>query len=152
MTTTHTTTDTANQEGHAIAARLGKTVSDARAKALTKAATAGATDAQLATLASAAMVNTSGKIILPAHRYESCSRGRGWCRSADGTFANERSEKGGYVVCEAGKWTVGATDGFSREARDVFAVRVMTVSDLSIFYVAQHDPHRTNPRPNRRAA
>jgi hypothetical protein len=134
-TTLTTTAADATTAGHAIAARLGLTVSDARAKTLVRCADAGATDAQLKAIASAELANSYGKIKLPAHRYEMLSRGRGWCRSADGVFANDR-DGSLYVVTEPGQWTVGASDGFSRKDKTTYRVQRMQIGALCVFIAA----------------
>lgn len=66
-------------------------------------------------------------IVLPAHRFENLSRGRGWARKGRGNSAEwgEREENGYRVG--PGRWTVGGNDGFSRKKEDVWTVRHVTV-------------------------
>jgi hypothetical protein len=86
-------------------------------------------DATFARIASATRVKRSPNIVLPAHRFESLSRGSGWARKSRGDSAEwgERVE-GGYRV-GPGRWTVAGSDGFSRKKENVWNVQHVTVGD-----------------------
>ena len=94
----------------------GHDVSDSRCETLSLALAAGADEATLLALRDAVRVARTPSIVLPRHRYESCSHGRGWARKGQGDNATwgERV-KDGYRV-GPGTWSVGATDGFARKA------------------------------------
>ena len=118
-TTTETVTDRI--------ARLGLTdIGESRLQSLTVASEA-VDDETFARLARALRVSRSATIILPAHRFEGLSRGRGWARSGKGDAAKwgERTEKG-YRV-SAGRWIVGGSDGFSRKGEAAWTVEHVTV-------------------------
>lgn len=111
-------------------ARLGlRPSSEKRAESLALAHERGVSDTALAALAAAERLSQRQTVWLPAHHYESLSRGRGWCRQGRGDSAQwgER-EDGGYRV-GPGKWVVGATDGFSRRAEQRWIVRHVTVGE-----------------------
>lgn len=104
-------------------ARLGLAdISEARLESLLLAMAAGVSDETFRALGEAMRVNRAATIILPAHRFEGLSRGRGWARKGKGDSAEwgER-EKGGYRV-GPGRWTVGGSDGFSRKGSDSWTV------------------------------
>jgi hypothetical protein len=63
-------------------------------------------------------------VTVPAHRYESLSRGRGWARLGRGKSAvwGEGVDEG-YRLRSEGKWIIGGHDGFSRKGEDVWDVR-----------------------------
>lgn len=65
--------------------------------------------------------------MLPPHRFESLSRGSGWCRKGKGDSATwgERTD-GGYRV-GPGRWIVGGNDGFRRKGSDEWTVEHVTV-------------------------
>lgn len=90
-------------------------IPETRYKTLHLAIAAGASDAVLTQLCKAARVSRKATIILPAHRFENLSRGRGWARqgTGDNVLWGEKVE-GGYR-CGPGKWSIGATDGFQRK-------------------------------------
>lgn len=111
-----------------VLARLGiGTVSDARRENLARALELGADDATLVRLASAVRVSRRSTIVLPAHRYEGLSRGRGWARQGKGNDAvwGERTDTGYRVG--TGRWVVGATDGFSRKDETIWRVAHVAV-------------------------
>lgn len=85
------------------------------------------TDEIFALLSNSLRVRRTATMVLPAHRFEGLSRGRGWARSGrrDNAQWGERVD-GGYRV-GAGRWTVGGNDGFSRKGEDTWDVRHVTV-------------------------
>lgn len=85
------------------------------------------TDKVLGEIAKAAYVSKKPTIVLPAHRFESLSRGRGWARKGKGATAvwGERVE-GGYEV-GPGRWEVGGHDGFNRKKSDTYDVKHIQV-------------------------
>lgn len=88
----------------------------------------GADVATLTKLATALRVHRRSEVVvLPSHRLESKSRGRGWARKGRGNNVEwgERVE-GGYA-CGPGRWTVGATDGYSRKGSDEWVVECVEV-------------------------
>lgn len=103
------------------------TVSDPRLDTLRRAVSIGADEHTLALIRGAVRVSKSATIVLPANKLEGCSRGRGWARKGKGNSAEwgERVD-GGYRV-GPGKWSVGATDGFSRKRSDEWVVRNIKV-------------------------
>lgn len=86
------------------------------------------TDEIFTLLANSLRVRRRATMILPAHRLEGMSRGRGWARKGHGDRAvwGER-EDGGYRVSEPGRWIVGGHDGFSRSGENSWDVRHVTV-------------------------
>lgn len=98
-----------------------------RRESLAIAMEAGADAATLATLATALRCSRKSTIVLPAHRYEHLSRGRGWARKGTGNNAQwgERVANGYRVG--PGRWVVGATDGFQRKASDAWVVTAVQV-------------------------
>ena len=94
---------------------------------LQEAAEKGSSPEILALLLGAVLVRRKDSILLPPHRYEGLSRGRGWCRKGKGenvTWGDR--EDNGYRVGR-GRWIVGGSDGFTRKgetAWDVFHVVV----------------------------
>lgn len=107
----------------------GADVSPARRESLERAIELGADEACLTALRDATRLCRRDTIVLPAHRYESLSRGRGWARRGRGDAAvwGERVDDGYRVG--PGRWTVGATDGFSRRDSVVWVVEAVTVGD-----------------------
>jgi hypothetical protein len=95
-------------------------IRDARRASLRIAISAGADRAALRLLAEAARLSRSALVKLPQGRFADLSRGKGWCRRSDGTFAND------YRV-GPGRWTVGSTDGFRRKDRVTWDVSHVTV-------------------------
>lgn len=102
---------------------------EARLKCLAQAVELGAEDAVLEALSDALRVNMKETVILPAHRYEKLSRGKGWARKGRGSDAvwGERVD-GGYRV-GPGKWVVGGHDGFSRKGEDGWVVKHVRVGE-----------------------
>ncbi len=98
-----------------------------RIERLAEAIELGADDQALEAIRLAVRTSKSDTIVLPPHRYEGLSRGRGWCRMGAGGRAvwGERVT-GGYEVSE-GKWTVGGNDGFSRKGEDRWVVKRVQV-------------------------
>src|SRR4051812_24609057 len=79
-------------------------------------------DATFTKLANALRAARKDTVLLPAHRFEGLSRGKGWARKGRGDSAvwGERDD-GGYRV-GPGKWTVGGNDGFTRKGQDEWVV------------------------------
>ena len=106
-------TDTATER----AARLCplETIPESRLPTLEAASAFGCSDESFIRLCEANRTSREETIVLPRHRYEGLSRGRGWARSGrgDNVIWGERVD-GGYRV-GPGRWSVGATDGFSRK-------------------------------------
>jgi hypothetical protein len=104
--------------------------SEKRMESLTVAAAAGVDDATFSKIANAMRVKRNSEtIVLPSHRYEHLSRGRGWARQGKGAkvvFAD--SVDGGYE-CGPGRWSVGATDGFSRKDATEWTVSNVQVGE-----------------------
>lgn len=96
---------------------LDSDCSSARIESLQIAVELGADLATLAVLRDATRVNRQETIVLPMHRYEGLSRGKGWARKGKGSNAiwGEREENGYRVG--AGRWIVGGNDGFSRKGK-----------------------------------
>lgn len=92
------------------------------------AAALGADDAALDAIRAATIVSRSATIVLPAHHYETLSRGRGWARKGKGYPAvwGERLDAGGYRV-GPGRWTVGGNDGFARRGAASWTVTAITI-------------------------
>lgn len=88
-------------------------------------------DATFATLSNAMRLSRKETIVLPQHRFEGLSRGRGWARKGRGNTAEwgER-EDGGYRV-GPGKWVVGGHDGFTRKGSDSWEVSHVRVGDMT---------------------
>lgn len=100
-----------------------KEISDKRRESLVMAIELGASDKLLVQIRDAIRIaRNSTTIVLPSHHYEGLSRGKGWCRKGrgDGAVWGERTD-GGYCV-GPGRWTVGASDGFSRKGSDDWQV------------------------------
>jgi hypothetical protein len=93
-----------------------------RAERLARAIELGASHDVIMAICDAGRTSTTDTIILPAHRFENLSRGRGWARKGRGDSAvwGERAD-GGYRV-SPGKWVVGGNDGFSRKGEDAWTV------------------------------
>jgi hypothetical protein len=98
-----------------------------RRDTLTEAQAKGAALKVLHAIANAPRVSKSDTIVLPSLRYENLSRGRGWARKGKGSDAvwGERTDKGYRVG--PGRWTVGATDGFSRKDSCTWTVKHVQV-------------------------
>ncbi len=103
-------------------------VPSSRHATLLRAIALGAGAGALHRLAQAIRVKQGKTIVLPPHRYEGLSRGRGWCRMGRGSSVEwgEREDKGGYRV-GPGVWTIGATDGFARKGDDRWTVEHLPV-------------------------
>jgi hypothetical protein len=99
-------------------------LSDARCYNLVLAASRGATPLDLRDIAEATRTSTGDGIIVPAHRYESLSRGRGWARLGKGKDAvwGDR-EPDGYRLRKEGRWIVFGSDGFNRKGETIWDVR-----------------------------
>lgn len=110
-----------------LRARYVGEMSSARLAMLEKAIALGAEDAVLEALVDARRTSACATIVLPAHRLENLSRGRGWVRKGKGNSADwgERVD-GGYRV-GPGRWTVGGNDGFHRKGEDMWEVKHLTV-------------------------
>lgn len=105
-------------------------LSDSRKESLRIAAEAGADDATLKTIATAARLARSATIVLPAGRFAHTSRAKGWCRlgSGEGATWGEKTDKG-YRVGTPGSWVVYSSDGFNREERVTWYVTQIRVGD-----------------------
>lgn len=104
------------------------TPKEKRIESLTLAHGAQVTDELFTEIATANLVKRESEtIVLPAHRYENLSRGRGWARQGNGDKAVWGVRvNGGYEV-GPGRWNVGATDGFRRKDSVVWTVKHVTV-------------------------
>lgn len=115
-----TTTNPAAETTETVAARIERLaltdISDSRLKTLTIAHPS-VNDATFAMISNALRVSRKSTTILPSHRFENLSRGRGWARQGRGSDVSwgERTD-GGYRV-GPGKWVVGGNDGFSRKGQ-----------------------------------
>jgi hypothetical protein len=104
-----------------------KEVTDKRRGLLRRAIELGADDARLRRLRDAMRASDSETIVLPAHRFEGLSRGRGWARKGRGADVKWGTRvEGGYAVAP-GLWSVGATDGFSRKRSNEWKVEHITI-------------------------
>lgn len=101
-------------------------ISDVRRETLTLAMDCN--DALFVQIAGALRVARAATIVLPCHRYENLSRGKGWARKGKGSSA-EWGERvsGGYEV-GSGRWTVGGNDGFTRKGETSWDVKHVTVN------------------------
>ena len=104
-------------------------ISNARAETIEIARSLGADEATINTLTDALRVRRSSTIVLPMVRYETLSRGKGWCRCGRGDAAKwgERTDSG-YIV-GPGKWIVFGSDGFRREERIDWEVEHIQVGE-----------------------
>ncbi len=102
---------------------------ESRIETLKKAIELGADDTTLEILCDANRVGRGETVVLPAHRYEGLSRGKGWARKGRGTNAiwGERVSNGYRVG--PGNWTVGGNDGFSRKGETTWTVKHVRVGD-----------------------
>jgi len=101
---------------------------EARVACLTRAHEIGVDDATFRTLCeSTRCPSQAPTIVLPQHKYEGMSRGKGWCRQGQGKSAvwGER-ERGGYRV-GPGHWIVGGNDGFARKGQTEWTVEHVQV-------------------------
>lgn len=105
----------------------GHTVSDARRDTLARGIALGAAEGTLAALRDAGRVSRGNAIVLPAHRLEGLSRGKGWARKGRGNNVEwgDKTE-GGYRV-GPGHWVVGGNDGFSRKGETTWDVEHIQV-------------------------
>jgi hypothetical protein len=108
---------------------IPENVTDFRRESLTIAIGLGADQALVDKLAKAMRLSRKDTIVLPAGRYESLSRGKGWARCGRGDSAQwgER-ETGGYRV-GVGSWLVFSSDGFHRESRTEWVVKHIQVGN-----------------------
>lgn len=104
-----------------------RTVSDERRKSLELAIAAGVDQETLDTLGDAARLSRSSTIVLPHHRYEHLSRGRGWARKGTGPNVEWGQRVGNGYRVGPGHWSVGSTDGFSRKGGVDWVVRHISV-------------------------
>jgi len=121
------TTETETVEGRI--ARLGiHDISTARTESLTIAHPI-VSDEIFARLAGAPRLSRGSTIVLPHHRYELLSRGKGWARRGSGNTATwgEREPKGYRVG--PGRWIVHGSDGFSRAGDVIWSVHNIVVGD-----------------------
>lgn len=125
--TSATAPETMTQRAHRLLGERCLECSDAPIELLEAAHAAGVTDGLMATLIDAVRIARGPTVVLPRHRYEGLSRGKGWCRQGRGSRAVwGEAEKTGYRV-GAGAWTVGGSDGFSRKGETKWAVTHVTV-------------------------
>lgn len=121
--------DTAPETAQDRVARLKRTLpaSAKRQESLDLAHAAGVSDKTFATLIDANRLARRSVIVLPAHRFELLSRGKGWARKGRGTSVEwgDRAD-GGYSV-GAGRWTVGGNDGFRRKGENTWTVSHVSV-------------------------
>lgn len=105
------------------------TINPVRMKRLERAIELGAADKVLEQICDTLRTSDTDTIVLPANRLEGLSRGRGWARKGRGNDV-EWGERvyGGYRV-GPGRWSVGATDGFSRKKSDDWLVEHIKVGD-----------------------
>jgi hypothetical protein len=117
--------------------RLALAVSESRADSLAIAHAMGCDDPTIIRLAAAKRLKRGAGIVLPTHRYENLSRGRGWCRKGnrDSAVWGERVS-GGYRVTSDGRWVVGGNDGFSRKDEAVWNVLSVTLPGGIIWTIA----------------
>ncbi len=110
----------------------GASLSEKRQESLAMAHDAGVNDDTFERIATATIVNRSAGVILPPHRFEGLSRGRGWCRLGRGSNVHwgERVD-GGYRVERPGRWIVGGNDGFSRKKEDAWNVEHVRVGNVT---------------------
>lgn len=131
-------TSTATTEAETLEARIerleperakltSRDLSDTRRETLAVAHAAGVDDRTFVTIAAELRVSRKSTIVLPAHRLEGMSRGRGWARKGRGSSAvwGERVD-GGYQV-GPGRWIVGGHDGFSRKGQTEWTVEHVRV-------------------------
>jgi hypothetical protein len=101
-------------------------LSDRRCYTLVLAASRGATPRGLRDIAEALVVSCEDGITVPAHRYESMFRGRGWARlekgDGDGEVWAERVA-GGYRLRKEGRWIIGGSNGLTHEGETTWDVR-----------------------------
>jgi hypothetical protein len=112
----------------------GITVKDRRREFLLRAMELGATDDAIRTLAKSKKIFARPNGNLSPLRYESLSRGRGWCRlgKGDNVVWAQKGDDGRYIIDMEGRWSLGATDGFSRkETEEWVAKRVKINSTVS---------------------
>lgn len=110
----------------------GKDINPIRRETMEIARANGATEAQLIAIRDARRTSRGETIILPTHRFENLSRGRGWCRKGKRDAAEwGEKEDGGYRV-GSGRWTVGGNDGFSRKGEDVWDVKNITIGEMTV--------------------
>lgn len=100
-----------------------KDVTDMRKETLQIAIDNGASREQITQIRDAVRASRKETIVLPFHRFELLSRGRGWARKGnrDKAVWGEREDKGYRVG--AGSWTVGGNDGFSRKGETKWEVK-----------------------------
>jgi hypothetical protein len=106
-----------------------ETPSDKRMESLAL-ATGLVDDATFAKIAGSVRVRRNSKtIVLPSHPYENLSRGRGWARQGRGDRAVFADRVDGGYECGEGRWSVGATDGFSRKGSTEWTVSHVKVGE-----------------------
>lgn len=105
-------------------------IPDVRCESIIIAASRGAAPVTLKKIGEANRLARKKGIVLPPHRYESLSRGSGWCRKGCGKDAvwGTRTPEG-YFVDTPGTWTVGASDGYNRKATETWKVEFVQVGD-----------------------
>jgi hypothetical protein len=129
--------DTQNDQNEDVVGELiaGYQVTEKRVELLRTALELGAAPEVLEKIRDAVRVKRVPEIVLPVHRLETLSRGRGYCGQREGrrirgpfdSFADRVD--GGYLVTSPGRWVVGGHDGFSRKATTEWDVVFVTVGE-----------------------
>ena len=122
-----TTTSTTETEIAKIVLEAGRAVSEVRLESLRKAIKLGATHEVLVMLATALRVGRKETVFLPAGRHEHLSRGSGWCRKGRGSDAVWGAREAPGYRCGPGRWIVGSSDGFHRNAEETYTARHVQV-------------------------
>ena len=86
-------------------------------------------DETFAKISNALRVNRSSTIVLPSHRFEGLSRGRGWARKGKGHSAEWGDRDGSGYRVGPGRWTVGGHGGFRRKGEDTWKVEHVVLGD-----------------------
>lgn len=107
----------------------GHQVSERRRESLAIAIGLGADDATLIRLRDARRLARRDDIVLPPHHYEGLSRGRGWARMGSGKSVVWGERDGAGYRVGPGRWSIGATDGFSRKDSIEWTVEHVRVGD-----------------------
>lgn len=103
--------------------------SEKRLEHLVKAASAGATDAQLDRVAVVRATSTEESIPYST-RYGHHSRGKAWARQGSGSSPIWAEKNGGTVYLTPGRWVVGSDDGFRRKEK--VTVKVTNIKGILI--------------------
>jgi len=115
-----------------LAMMLGRSdpPNESRTESIRQAMKAGASYEVIGWIATSVRVFRNTSIVLPAGRYESCSRGKGWCRLGKGSAAQWGDRvNGGYQVDTPGKWIVGSNDGYNRKGETTWTVEHVKIGE-----------------------